>query len=104
MLSAMSRILVVEDDHDIADLIRRYLTKAGHAVETLASGSAALDRVREQTPDLLILDLMLPGMSGLEVCRAIREDRAIARLPIIMVTARAQESDRVLGLESGADD
>ncbi len=100
----MSGILVVEDDHDIADLIRRYLVKAGYAVELIASGSAALARVREDKPDLVILDLMLPGMSGIDVCRAIREDRAIARLPIIMVTARAQESDRVLGLESGADD
>ncbi len=100
----MSRILVVEDDQDIADLIRRYLTRAGHSVEVLASGSAALARVREEMPDVLILDLMLPGMSGIEVCRAIREDQVIARLPIIMVTARAQESDRVLGLESGADD
>jgi DNA-binding response OmpR family regulator len=100
----MSCIFVVEDDQDIADLIRRYLSRAGHDVEVLASGSAALARVREQAPDLLILDLMLPGMSGIDVCRAIREDVAIARLPIIMVTARAQESDRVLGLDSGADD
>jgi len=102
--SYMNRILVVEDDPDIADLIRRYLSRAGHDVEVLASGSAALARVREQAPDLLILDLMLPGMAGIDVCRAIREDVAIARLPIIMVTARAQESDRVLGLDSGADD
>jgi DNA-binding response OmpR family regulator len=104
LLSGMSRILVVEDDRDIADLIRHYLTRAGHSVEVLASGSTALARVKEETPDLLILDLMLPGMSGIEVCRAIREDVTIARLPIIMVTARAQESDRVGGLESGADD
>lgn len=102
--SDMSRILVVEDDRDIADLIRHYLARAGHHVEVLASGSAAVQKVREEMPDLLILDLMLPGMSGIDVCRTIREDVAIARLPIIMVTARAQESDRVRGLESGADD
>jgi len=102
--SGMSRILVVEDDRDIADLIRHYLAKAGHEVEVFASGSLALARVREEIPDVLILDLMLPGMSGIEVCRTIREEPAIARLPIIMVTARAQESDRVHGLESGADD
>ena len=100
----MSRILVVEDDRDIADLIRHYLEKAGHSVELLDSGSEAVLRAREDAPDLLILDLMLPGMSGLEVCRSLREDRETARLPIIMVTARAQEGDRVLGLESGADD
>ena len=100
----MSRILVVEDDPDIADLIRHYLVKAGHHVEVLASGSEAVLRVREKAPDVLILDLMLPGMSGLEVCRTLRDDVETARLPIIMVTARAQEGDRVLGLESGADD
>ncbi len=100
----MSHILVVEDDRDIADLIRHYLVRAGHRVEVCGSGSDALGRVREATPDVLILDLMLPGTSGIDVCRAIRSDPAIARLPIIMVTARAQESDRVLGLESGADD
>ena len=100
----MSRILVVEDDRDIAELIRHYLERAGHGVELLASGSEAVLRAREQAPDVLILDLMLPGMSGLEVCRALRGDPETARLPIIMVTARAQESDRVLGLDSGADD
>jgi DNA-binding response OmpR family regulator len=100
----MSRILVVEDDQDIADLIRHYLTKAGHHVEVLASGSEAVLRVREEAPEVLILDLMLPGMSGLEVCRTLRTDPETAKLPIIMVTARAQEGDRVLGLESGADD
>jgi DNA-binding response OmpR family regulator len=100
----MSQILVVEDDRDIAELIRHYLTRAGHHVEVLASGSEAVLRVREEAPDVLILDLMLPGMSGLEVCRTLRADTGTARLPIIMVTARAQEGDRVLGLESGADD
>ncbi len=100
----MPRILVVEDDRDIADLIRHYLVKAGHRVERFASGSEALARVQEDAPDVLILDLMLPGLSGLDVCRAIRADAAVARLPIIMVTARAEERDRVLGLETGADD
>ncbi len=100
----MSRILVVEDDRDIADLIRHYLARAGHDVEAVASGREAIARVRANAPDLLILDLMLPGMGGLEVCREIRNDAATACLPIIMVTARAQEGDRILGLESGADD
>jgi DNA-binding response OmpR family regulator len=100
----MPRILVVEDDRDIAELIRHYLVKAGHRADVLASGSEVLPRIQEEAPDVLILDLMLPGMSGLEVCRAIRGDAALARLPIIMATARAQEGDRILGLESGADD
>jgi len=73
-LRSMSRILVVEDDRDIAELIRHYLERAGHGVELLASGSEAVLRAREQAPDVLILDLMLPGMSGLEVCRALRAD------------------------------
>jgi DNA-binding response OmpR family regulator len=100
----MTRILVVEDDRDIAELIRHYLAKAGHRVEVLASGSDVLPRIHDELPDVLILDLMLPGMSGLEICRAVRTDASIARLPIIMVTARAQEGDRIFGLESGADD
>jgi DNA-binding response OmpR family regulator len=100
----MSRILVVEDDPDIADLVRHYLVKAQHQVEVVASGRDALLRAREETPDLLILDLMLPEVSGLDVCKKIREDPATSRLPIIMVTARAQEGDRILGLDSGADD
>jgi DNA-binding response OmpR family regulator len=100
----MPRILVVEDDRDIADLIRHYLVKAGYRVDMLASGTEVVARVREEAPDVVILDLMLPGTSGLDVCRAIRADQSIARLPIIMVTARALEGDRILGLESGADD
>src|SRR5512142_1116915 len=100
----MASIIVVEDDRDIAELIRHYLVKASHKVDVLASGSDVLERVRARLPDVLILDLMLPGVSGLDLCRAIRGDASIARLPIIMVTARAQEGDRILGLESGADD
>jgi len=100
----VSRILVVEDDRDIGELIRRYLTRAGHTTELLATGSDVLPALRARHPDLLILDLMLPGMHGLDICRAVRADPAFAALPIIMVTARAQESDRVGGLEQGADD
>jgi DNA-binding response OmpR family regulator len=100
----VSRILVVEDDRDIGELIRRYLTRAGHPTELLTTGSDVLPALRARHPDLLILDLMLPGMHGLDICRAVRADPAFAALPIIMVTARAQESDRVGGLELGADD
>lgn len=100
----MSHILVVEDDRDIAELIRHYLVKAGHTVELTGSGAEVLPRVRAKMPDLLVLDLMLPGLHGLEICQALRRDPVAAGLPIIVVTARAEESDRVAGLELGADD
>lgn len=100
----MSHILIVEDDRDIANLVRHYLVKAGHSVDVLASGAEVLPRVGERRPDLLVLDLMLPGMHGLDVCRALRAEAATSALPIIMVTARAEEADRIAGLDLGADD
>jgi two-component system phosphate regulon response regulator PhoB len=100
----MSRILIVEDDKDIAQLIALYLQKAGHTVETLASGTTAVARVKAAPPDLIVLDLMLPGMDGLLVCQALRADAATARVPIIMLTARGEEGERVRGLSTGADD
>ncbi|HEY7055986.1 MAG TPA: response regulator transcription factor, partial [Vicinamibacterales bacterium] len=100
----MSRLLVVEDDHDISDLIVRYLQKAGHTVEAVTSGSAVLPRVRAMPPDAIVLDLMLPGMDGLLVCQALRADPATAAIPVIMLTARGEEADRIRGLELGADD
>ena len=100
----MSRILIVEDDNDIAALIAHYLEKAGHASEIASDGGRALSVARETPPDLVILDLMLPGLNGLEICRALRFDSRTAELPILMVTARGEESERILGLDSGADD
>jgi DNA-binding response OmpR family regulator len=100
----MSRILVVEDDRDIADLIAHYLEKAGHTVEHLTSGVSVMPRLRAAGADLVILDIMLPGVDGLEVCRAMRADAATEAIPVIMLTARGEESDRVAGLELGADD
>jgi DNA-binding response OmpR family regulator len=100
----MSRILVVEDEKDIAELIAHALQRAGHTVDLLNSGSGAVARVTESTPDLIVLDLMLPGMDGLLVCQALRADPATASVPIIMLTARGEESDRIAGLELGADD
>jgi DNA-binding response OmpR family regulator len=97
-------LLVVEDDHDISDLIVRYLQKAGHTVEAVTSGSAVLPRVRAMPPDAIVLDLMLPGMDGLLVCQALRADPATAAIPVIMLTARGEEADRIRGLELGADD
>ena len=100
----MSRVLIVEDDRDIAELIAHYLQKAGHTTEHLASGNAAIARVRESPPELIVLDVMLPGMDGLMVCQALRADPATAAIPIIMLTARGEETDRIAGLELGADD
>ncbi len=100
----MSQILIVEDDLDISALIAHYLEKAGHVVERLASGAAVMGRVRAHPPDLVILDLMLPGMSGFVVCEAMRADPATAGIPVIMLTARGEEVDRIAGLEIGADD
>jgi two-component system, OmpR family, alkaline phosphatase synthesis response regulator PhoP len=100
----MSSILIVEDDADIAELIGRYLERAGHRVERLTSGSDVMPRLRKQPVDLVILDLMLPGVDGLLVCQALRADPATAATPVIMLTARGEESDRVSGLELGADD
>jgi two-component system, OmpR family, alkaline phosphatase synthesis response regulator PhoP len=100
----MSRIIVVEDDRDIASLIGHYLSLAGHETELLANGADALGALRRSNPDLVILDRMLPGLDGLEICRAMRANATTASIPIIMLTARADESDRVVGLELGADD
>jgi len=97
-------ILVAEDDPDIADLIAHYFQKSGWHSTIISSGDEALTYARSHVTDLVILDVMLPGMSGLEVCRALRTDPATAMIPIIMVTARAEETDRIIGLDIGADD
>ena len=99
-----ARVLIVEDDRDIADLVALYLGKSGFTTEVIGSGRDALQAIAERSPDLLILDLMLPELDGLEVCRAVRTNERTAALPIIMLTARAEESDRIVGLELGADD
>jgi DNA-binding response OmpR family regulator len=100
----MTRILVVEDDRDIAELVGRYLEKAGFTVEILGSGREALAAIASRPPDVLVLDLMLPGVDGLEICRAVRANDKTANLPIVMLTARSEEGERIAGLELGADD
>jgi two-component system alkaline phosphatase synthesis response regulator PhoP len=99
-----TRILIVEDDPDIAQLVARYLEKAGFSTELAVSGRDALQAVSAAAPDLVVLDLMLPQVDGLEVCRVLRRDAATSSIPLIMLTARAEESDRIVGLELGADD
>jgi DNA-binding response OmpR family regulator len=102
---ARTRVLVVEDEQDIAGLMKHTLERSGDThVEIVSSGDAALKAVGEQPPDLIILDLNLPVLSGLEVCRILRARPATAHVPIIMVTARTSEADRVTGLDVGADD
>jgi two-component system alkaline phosphatase synthesis response regulator PhoP len=105
MAVAPSRILVVEDEADVARLIKHTLERHDDlTVETVGSGSAALASVAATMPDLVVLDLNLPGVDGADVCRTLRARPASATLPIIMLTARADEADRVLGLDLGADD
>ncbi|MBI3399793.1 MAG: response regulator transcription factor [Acidobacteria bacterium] len=99
-----TRILIVEDDPDIAHLVVRYLEKAGFSTEHVASGRDALQAVTARAPDLLVLDLMLPHVDGLEICRRLRATEATAGIPIIMLTARAEEAEKIVGLEIGADD
>jgi two-component system alkaline phosphatase synthesis response regulator PhoP len=98
------RVLVVEDSSDIADLIVHYLEGAGYETTMTANGSEGLRLARATPPDAIILDLMLPGMDGLHVCQALRAEPKTSSIPIIMLTARGEESDRIRGLEFGADD
>jgi DNA-binding response OmpR family regulator len=95
------RVLVVEDDPTVAEVVLRYLQREGFTVETVGDGHAALASARAVPPALVVLDLMLPGIDGLEVCRQLRN---FAPVPIVMLTARGEEEDRVVGLELGADD
>ena len=99
-----SRVLVVEDEPDIRDLLAFHLERGGYQVTRAATGPEALRQLRAAPPDLVIVDLMLPEMDGLEVCRRLRAEPATAALPVIMLTAKGDEVDRVVGLELGADD
>jgi DNA-binding response OmpR family regulator len=95
------KVLVVDDEPKIVDLVKLYLERDGYQVLTAPDGHAALAAIRDQHPDLVVLDLMLPGVSGLDICRSVR---AHSSVPIIMLTARAEEADKLIGLEIGADD
>jgi len=99
-----SRILVVDDEQDILQLVTYNLKKEGYLVEEAHTGDAALRMVRERPYQLILLDLMLPGLSGMELCRIFKNDPGTAHIPIIMLTARSEEMDKVMGLETGADD
>ena len=101
---AHERILIVDDEEDVLELVRYNLEKNGYTVETAATGEEALKKVRFKKPDLMVLDLMLPGVDGLNVCKQLKSDPRTEQLPIIMLTAKGEEADIVTGLELGADD
>ena len=98
------RVLIVEDEPDICDLLAFHLEREGYHVTRSRTGADALRQVRARPPDLILLDLMLPELGGLDVCRRLRQDPRTASVPIVMLTARGEEVDRILGLELGADD
>ena len=100
----MAYILVADDDVDIRELVEFKLSTLGHEVIAVADGNSAVDEARRRRPDLAVLDVMMPGMSGLEAVRVIRGDETLADLPVILLTARGQESDRETGFGFGADD
>jgi DNA-binding response OmpR family regulator len=101
VLEEPTHVLVADDDATVAEVVSRYLEREGFSVEVVSDGETALDRAMSHPPHLLVLDLMLPGIDGLEVCRRLR---ALAPVPVIMLTAKGDEADRVIGLELGADD
>ena len=104
MDAASKKILIVEDEQDILDLVQLYLKKEGYRTYTASTGLEGLRQAKAEQPDLVVLDLMLTEMDGLEVCKQIRADPRLSRTPIIMLTAKAEEADTVIGLELGADD
>jgi phosphate regulon transcriptional regulator PhoB len=100
----MKRILIIEDDKDIVELVRYNLEKEGFQVSAEGDGLNGLAQAKKSPPDLLLLDLMLPRLLGLEICKELRRSEKVARMPILMLTARGEEADRIVGLELGADD
>ena len=100
----MAKIVVADDDADIRDLVVFKLEQSGHDVVAVGDGAAAVDACRDAVPDLAVLDVMMPGMTGFDACRALRADPALAGIPVILLTARAQEADIEQGFSAGADD
>ena len=100
----MKTILIIEDETDLAELVSFNLEKEGYRPLIATDGPSGLDAARQNSPDLILLDLMLPGMSGMEICKVLKSREKTARIPIIMLTAKGEEIDRVVGFEVGADD
>jgi two-component system phosphate regulon response regulator PhoB len=101
---ASTKILIIDDEQDVIDLLTLHLRKAGFALSTATDGAAGLRLAREESPALIVLDLMLPKMPGLEICKVLKTDTATRGIPVLMLTAKAEEIDRIVGLEFGADD
>jgi DNA-binding response OmpR family regulator len=104
IVQRLGRVLLVEDEPDVAELVRLNLVREGYEVVVAGNGKDALSRAREAQPDVILLDVILPGMDGWDVCRQLRQDPGARTIPVIMVTARVDEGDRVRGFELGADD
>lgn len=103
-MASATKILIIEDEQDVIDLLTLHLRKAGFALSTATEGATGIRKAREESPALIILDLLLPKMPGLEICKVLKTDIATRQIPILMLTAKAEEIDRILGLELGADD
>src|SRR4030043_1950412 len=103
-MAAPAHILVVDDEADLVELVSYNLKKEGFRIDSASDGESALAKIRKDRYDLLILDILLPGIQGVELCRIVRNDSKTASLPIIMLTAKGEETDRIVGLELGADD
>src|SRR5256714_2006066 len=101
---ASTTILIIDDEQDVIDLLALHLGKAGYALSTATDGATGLRLAREESPALIVLDLMLPKMPGLEICKVLKTDAATRSIPVLMLTAKAEEIDRIVGLEFGADD
>jgi two-component system, OmpR family, alkaline phosphatase synthesis response regulator PhoP len=101
---ANEKILMVDDEEDLLELVNYNLKKNGYIIDTVTTGEDALEQVRTSSPDLILLDLMLPGIDGLDVCRIVKNDAKTSHIPIIMISAKGEEADIVIGLEIGADD
>ena len=103
-MRAKSKIIVVEDESDILDVIEYNLSREGYKVLGFRNGEQGLEAIREEDPQLVLLDLMLPGIDGIEICKKVKEDPVTRDIPVVMITAKSEESDVVLGLGVGADD
>src|SRR5262245_11500457 len=104
VMNSMAKVLIIEDEETLTENLADKLRSEGYSVITAYDGENGLRLMREEVPDLLVLDIMLPGLDGLSICRIVRRDAATAHIPIIMLTARGTEVDKIVGLESGADD
>src|SRR5256886_6126434 len=103
-MASTTKILIIDDEQDVIDLLSLHLRKAGYALSSATDGATGLRLAKEESPALIILDLMLPKMPGLEICKVLKTGAATGHIPVLMLTAKAEEIDRIVGLEFGADD